>query len=329
MSKRGWVASVIAAIAAIGLLVGWVAFKKRHRPAPAAVSVAAIPKIFEGPEITLTGRLQPQTVAQVDAPVAGILDAWFVDEGQEVYQDQLLGRIRNADLDAAQQSAQAAFDRAEIHVAQLDAQSAGSKLDVSRSAADQVRARNELDRIEKIYQRYKSLMDAGAIARLTFEKTESDYTAAKAEAVKRDAAAKEAEDKAAAIDRDSEEAKKALAEQTAAVAKAKDAIAACDLHSPADGVVVTRNVHQGAQVEAKKDSLITIATDLTKLAVSATPEALVLPRIHPGQHAFVRLSDAELAGEVHEIRGAEVIVYFKSPTAITKLDTAAQVRIVF
>jgi hypothetical protein len=74
---------------------------------------------------------------------------------------------------------------------------------------------------------------------------------------------------------------------------------------------------------------MTIAADLTKLAVSLTPEARVLARIRAGQHAFVRVSDAELAGEVHEARGTEAIVYFTSAEPIVKLGTAAQVRIVF
>jgi multidrug efflux pump subunit AcrA (membrane-fusion protein) len=312
-------------VIAVGLFIGW-RVKRRHASAPVQHVASAI---FEGAEVTLTGRLQAQTTEQLEAPIAGVLDAWFVEEGQEVYEDQLVGRIRNADLDAEVQKAQGAVDRAEIHVGQLDAQAISARLDGSRTAADQIRARNELDRIEKIYQRHKNLMDAGAIARLTFEKTEADYNSAKTEAASRDASAKEAQDKLAALDHDSEEAKRLLAEQTAALAKAKDAVAEGDLHAPADGVVLTRNVHQGAQVEASKESLISFATDLTKIAVSLTPDAPVLARIHTGQRAFVRLADAELSGEVHEVHGAEVVVNFTSPTPVTKLGIPAQVRIVF
>lgn len=310
---------------AIGLFIGW-RVKHRQRPAPVKPVAAAV---FAGTEITLTGRLQAQVTEQVEAPIAGVLEAWFVEEGQEVYEDQLLGRIRNADLDTAVLNAQSAVDRAEIHSAQLDAQTTSAQLEGSRTAAEQLRARNELERIEKIYQRYKNLMEEGAIARLTFEKTEADYNAAKIEAASRDAAAKDAQDKAAALDRDSEEVKRTLAEQTAALAKAKDAMAVCDLHSPADGVVLARNVHQGAPVEASEESLMAIATDLTKLAVALTPDAAVFARIHAGQHAFVRLADTEVPGEVREARGAEVIVDFTSATAVTKLGTGAQVRIIF
>ncbi len=326
MRNSKWIAAAaILAIAAIG--VGWT-FKHKPKPAPPKPT-PAVATTFQDPEITLTGRLQSRTTEQVDAEIAGVLDAWFVDIGAEVYEDQLVGRIRNADLDAAVQGAQSALDKAEIRIAQLEAQSTNVRLEVSRTTADQIRTRNELDRIEKIYQRQKNLMDAGAIARLTFEKTESDYTAAKAETATRDASAKDAQDKAATLQRDAEDAKRGLADLTAAVEKAKEAVALGDLRSPADGIVMTRDVHQGDKVEESSKALMTIATNLIAPAVSLTPEAGVLGRIHAGQKAFVRLPDGEYPGEVKEIRGPEVIVEFVVPKPITQLGTAAQVRIIF
>jgi multidrug resistance efflux pump len=325
--KIGLIAGgAVVAVAAIGFSIGWVV---RHRQKPAPVKpVAAISKVFEGAEITLTGALQPQTIEQVEAPVAGLIDAWFVDVGAEVYEDQLVGRVRNADLDFDLQAAQAAVDRAEVRIAQLEAQVVSTKLEVSRTNADQTRAHNELDRIEKVYVRYKNLFEVGALPRLTFEKTEADYKSAQTEATSRDKASKDAQDKASALDHDSEEAQRVLTEKTAAFEKAKEAVAGCDLHSPADGVVLTRDVHQADKVEANA-KLMSVATDLKKLTVLLSPDARVLPRIRAGQHAFIRITDAELPGEVHEVRGTDVIVWFMSPEAVMKFGTAAQVRIVF
>lgn len=316
----------MVAMTATGLLIGWAVVKHRHKSVP--VKAVVIPAVFQGPEITLTGALQAQASEPVEAPIAGIVDAWFVDAGTEVYEDQLVGRIRNADLDNTLQNAQAAADRAEARIAELDAQTMSAKLEVSRTTADQSRAHNELDRIEKLYLRYKDLFDVGALPRLTFEKTDADYKSAQTEAASRDAAAKDAQAKAAAVDHDSEEAQRALAGQTSALEKAKAAVAECDLHSPEDGVVLTRDVHQGDKVEAK-EKVMTIATELTKLAVVLTPDAPVLARIRAGQHAFVRVADADFPGEVHEVRGPDVVINFTTPEPVTKLGGAAQVRIVF
>jgi multidrug efflux pump subunit AcrA (membrane-fusion protein) len=223
--RKSWLIAggAIIAVAAIGLLIERVVVRHRTKPVPVKPVVALA--IFQGPEITLTGALQAQSTEQVEAPVAGILDAWFVDVGAEVYEDQLVGRIRNADLDAALQSAQAAADRVDLRIAQLDADALSAKLEISRTDADKIRAHNELDRVEKLYERYKNLFEVGALPRLTFEKTEADYKSAKTETATRDAASKDAQDKASAIDHDSEEAKKALADRTAALEKAKAAVA--------------------------------------------------------------------------------------------------------
>jgi len=324
--KSGLIAgSAIVAVAAIGLSVGWFV---KHRRKPISPQPVAVTTVFEGPEVTLTGAIEPQSIEQIAAPMAGILDAWFVDVGAEVYEDQLVGRIRNADLDVALQNAQTAADRAEKKASAIDAQIISAKLEVSRTDADQVRAHNELDRVEKIYQRYKLLMDADAIARLTFEKTEAEYKSAKTEAANRDRASKEAQDKAAALDHDSADAKHAFADLNTTLEKAKEAIAECDLHSPADGVVLTRDIHQADKVE-EKQNVMTVATDLTKLAVILTPDPRVLARIHAAQHAFVSISGGEVPGEVHEVRGTDVIVWFMATQAVTKLGTGAQVRIVF
>jgi multidrug resistance efflux pump len=325
--NRGLIAGgAIVAVAAIGLSIGWIVEHRRPKPAPA--KPAAISTVFEGTDVTLTGVLQPQVIEQVAAPVAGILDGWFVEVGAEVYEDQLVGRIRNADLDAAVQSAQAALDRVELRIAQLEAQVVSAKLEISRTDADQIRAHNEVDRLEKLYQRYKNLFEVGALPRLTFEKTEADYKSAKVEAASRDTASKDAQEKSAALDRDSVEAKSALAERTSALETATKAAAECDLHSPADGVVLTRDIHQADKVE-EKQNLMAIAADLTKLAVSLSPEPRVLARIRAGQHAVVRIGGAELAGEVHEVRGTEVIVWFSSPDPVTTFGAAAPIKIVF
>ena len=55
----------------------------------------ADPSDFQGSEVTLTRSPPAASTEQVEAPVAGVLDAWFVDVGAEVYEDQLMGRIRN------------------------------------------------------------------------------------------------------------------------------------------------------------------------------------------------------------------------------------------
>jgi len=302
-----------------------------RKPQP-ALPRPAQPPVFEGAESTFSGRVQPRTTITVGATVDGVLESYFVDVDQEVYEGQLLGRIRNTQLDSVERQAQAAIDAAQARAADLEGQGMAARLEASRASADQSRARSEMMRLEKSYQRQQMLWKEGATPRLDFEKAEREYNAAKTEFDTLDAVAKRAEERGTALQRELDTARRSLAENTQALESAKAAAASGDLHSPADGVVVSRRGQPGEPVDRSMKDLVEIATDLKSMQVAVSPEPPVLARIRAGQSATVRLPDLspdEFPGKVRELRGAEAIVDFTSPTPVLKLGAAAQVRIKF
>lgn len=301
---------------------------RKSKPPP--VLAASAPAVFEGTEANLTGRVQPITTITVGAPIDGVLESYFVEVNQEVYQGQLLGRIRNARLETAEQQAEAQLEKAQARLTNLDAEGITARMEASRAAAEQVRARGEMERLEKLYQRQQALMREGATPRLTFEKAEKDYTAAKNEFETLDSAAKSAEEHVAALERELERTRELVASATEAAEQAKASLAIRELRAPVDGVVVGRKGQPGEPVDPSMKDLLEIATNLTAMRIVATPAPEVLARIHPGQQATIRipgLSTEELPGSVREIRGPDVIVDFTSPAAIVKLGIAAQIRI--
>jgi multidrug resistance efflux pump len=324
-----------AVLLVAALAVGFALKRRTHtqKPLPmAAPTVVDSPAVFDGAEATLTGHAEARTTVMVGAPIEGVLEAWFVEINQEVYLDQLLGRIRNLKLEAAEQRAQTELDKTQAHLTSLGGDEIAARMEASRASADQIRARSELDRLEKEYRRQKLMMQDGATPRLTFEKSEKDFLAAQKESETLEAAAKQADERIAAIARDLETTKRTLAENTEAVEQGKAAAAAREIRSPADGVVTARKGQQGEPVDPSMTDLVQIATNLTSMQVVLTPEPRVLARIHTSQTASVRLPDLssdEMPGAVSDIRGPNVIVDFTSPTPIIKLGLMAQVRIKF
>jgi HlyD family secretion protein len=299
-----------------------------HRPKSAPIA-APPPPITE---VTLSGRVEPRTVVSVAPPIDGVLDKYFVEVNQEVFEGQLLGRIGSSKLQEAEQRATSDLDKAESRVTTLSAEQLKARLEASRASADQSRARNDVARLQKDYDRQQGLWAAGATPRLTWEKALKDYNDAKADVEKEDAAARAAAEHEAALDRDLESANRAVTEATAAVERAKAAAAAVEMHSPVDGIVVERQELQGLAVDPSMKELVKIATDLTSLQVVAAADASVLARIHAGQAATVQapeLNPDPIAGTVREVRGASVIVDFIVPAAPPKLGEAAQVIIKF
>jgi multidrug resistance efflux pump len=324
---RALIAVVVVLIAAAGAFT-FGRWKIAHRPKLAPIAAAPAPSA----EVTFIGRVQPRTIVNVGPPLEGVLDTYFVELGQEIYQAQLLGRVRNPEIDEAQKHGQSELDQAQLRVTKLEGEQLAARLESSRAAADQARAHSEVERLQKNYDRQKGLWELGATPRLTWEKAQKDYTDAKADIDKEDAAAKTAAEHEASIDRDLEAANHAVADATKALEHARGGAGAGEIHSPVDGIVLARKELQGQRVDPSMTDLLQIATDLTSLTAVVTPDASVLARMHAGQAAVVRIPEVNpdpMNGTVREVRGAEVIVDFTTPVAITKIDLTAQVIIKF
>jgi HlyD family secretion protein len=321
------IAGVVLVIVAGGAF-GFARWRIAHRPKPVPIAAAPPPTT----QITLTGRVEPRTVISVAAPTEGVLEKYFVEVNQEVFEGQLLGRIGNSKLDEAQQHAVADLDKAESRVTEVAGLQLKARLEASRAAADQSRAHNDVARLQKDYDRQQGLWAAGATPRLTWEKAQKDYNDARADVEKEDAAAQAAAAHEAALDHDLESAKHAVEQATAAVERSKSTAASAEMHSPVDGVVLERQESQGLAVDPSMKELVKIATELTSLQVVVGVDASVLARIHPGQAAMVQvpeLSPDAIAGTVREVRGGAVIVDFTVPIAPPKLGQPAQVIIKF
>jgi HlyD family secretion protein len=327
--RKWWITGAAALVfAAAG---GVAVVLRAHKPK--SPKVASVPSAAVEPNgISLTGRVQPRASILVAAPLEGTLESFFVDVNQEVYRGQLLGRIRSGTLETAEQQAQLVLDKAETRVTTLSGDQLAARLEASRATVDQSRARTEVERLEKAYRQQKGLWEAGATPRLTFEKAEKDYTAARTAIEHVDTIARQASDRAAAVEAAIEDASRAVADATAALEHAKTELSTAEVHSPADGIVMARRGQPGDPEDPSIKDLLQIGTELTSLQVLLTPDPATLARIHAGQAVTVRvpeLAPDEIPGIVREIRGSDVIVDFASPTAATKLDLAAQVRIKF
>jgi multidrug resistance efflux pump len=327
---RKWL--IVGAVVLVFAAGGGVAIRLRAHKVKPAQATQAVTVPLENPDTELTGRVRPQSSILVAAPMEGTLEAFFVDVNQEVYQGQLLGRIRNADLENAQQQAQLKLDTTQARATTLAGDQLAARLEASRATVDQSRAHAEIDRLEKGYQNQKKLWDLGATARLAFEKAEKDYKDARAALDRADASAKQASDHAAAIEAEIDAVNRAVTDATAAIERAKADLANAEIHSPADGIVMARRGQPGEAVDPSIKDLLQIGTGLTSLQVAVSPDPAMLARIHPGQAAAVHVNEItpdELTGTVREVRGSEVVIDFTSPVALMKLDQTAHVKLKF
>ena len=326
---RGKWALLSAAAVLAGFAVG--ALSLRHRsPAPAPpVRAAGAAVLLPVNQVTLSGAIRPQHFVGVGAQVNGVIDAFLVDVGQDVYQGQVLARIGTQELDSAREAIANAVDHAQERVNRAETAVAGARLEQSRADAEAQRARFAMERAETVFSRQQLLFNQGATPRLVYDKARSEYDGARAEFAVMDRAARATADRVQSALEEVASAQKILAGENQRLQDSQAALEAADVHSPVDGLLVGRNGEIGKLAQEFGENLFQIATDTYALEVALEPQPPVLKRLRPGQPALVLVPDLQtpgITGDIKEIKGTQVVVEFNSTIPAIRPGMVADVR---
>jgi len=322
----------IAGVALLALGVGGVTLFRREArkpetkqstPPPAAV-------LSTGAEVSVTGLISAREVLLVPSPVEGTMESVEVQPGQEVFEGQLLGRIRNEGLDGVMTAAREQLEAAQSRVTNMESTLLAARLEASRAGADASRAQGEYDRASKIATRQQLLYREGATPRLTYEKAEKEAENARAESEGLRELARRAEERVKNLGADIEAARKSLEDREKALEAAQNDLSAAEVHSPADGVLLAARVKAGDPVDAGMEDLFQLSVNPLQLKVVIEPEPPVLEKLRVPMPASVMVAELPLTpveGEVVEIKDGRVTVNFDAPDAAVKAGLTATVRI--
>ncbi len=283
-----------------------------------------------GTEITLEGVIRAVERIPIAAPVSGVLEEFAVAPGDEVHEGQILGRIANDAIREEEVEARLEFERAQAKLRAQEAELTALRLEESRLAADAARARSELARVEKIYQRQSLLIREGATPRLVFQRAEQDYLAARKERDRIEELLAAAQDRVQAAVAGLEEARKAVAERQQQLDAARSRVESCNLVAPADGIVVRIAKSAGETVEEGFEALIEIASDWTHLELEADAPEAYTKRLAPGDAALVILAElpqGALEAQVKTVAKRQVVIAFTSPTTLVRPGLTATARL--
>ena len=110
--------------------------------------------------------------------IAGEIDSFSAEVGQDVFEGQILARISNQGLETGRDAAQRILQNGETKLSTLETTISAARLEAVRAHDDAARAREDLDRSSKEFQRQRMLQEAGATPRNTYQKAEKDFQAA-------------------------------------------------------------------------------------------------------------------------------------------------------
>ena len=321
----------VVALLLAGVAVGALFFLRYQSGEQATAAKAAdATKPVVPAEITLSGTIQGRHVVKVAAPIEGTVTTFHVDVGADVYEGQLLAEIRSDTLDSAHQAVTAELERAQSRVQNMESALSAARLESSRATADAIRARGELDRATRNYQREKLLISEGATPKKVFAKAEQEYTALLAESKQLDEVAKQAEERITSASRELDSARKLLDGKLADMEAAKTRVEAGQVISPATGTIAARRGQPGDEVHPEMDDLFQIATDTSTLEVVVEPSPDELKRIHSGHEALIHVADVPneaLSGKITSVAEGKVKIEFANPSPLVKPGQTAQVRI--
>lgn len=311
-------------IAGTALLLGagsYGVWMLRRTAAPATPPPAAAPELPPGAEVQFNGKIRAANVLSVSAPIDGVAEEFPVRPGDEVFEGQILGRIRNDNLTEAEREASLQLESAQAKLQAQESALIAARLEQSRLEANQARARGELQQKERVYQRQSLLNREGATPRRTYEAAVKDFEAAQDESKTIDELTEQMRVRIEKAISDVDQARKALEEETAQYENAKQELAAAEVHSPVDGVIVKIGKNAGDEVKRDEPGVFEIATELTSLELVVEPPPPVLKRLTPGSPALIRI--AEIPGEglpakIKAIQGSLVVIEFASPDPVIR-----------
>jgi multidrug resistance efflux pump len=295
-----------------------------EQPVPAPAAAPAAP----AGEASLQGTIRAQHVISVAPQVAGRIDAFMADVGQDVYEGQLLARLSNQGLETARESAAAAQQSAQERVSKIESAIIAARLEDSRARAALSRARGEFEKAQRAYERQKLLNDAGATPRLAYEKSGKDFQLAESDYNSSEVLTRQAGERVAELTQELESARKILDDKSRQLEEARSGVLESEVHSPAAGLVVARRGEVGGQQEQGSE-LFQIATGISELQVDLEPDPSLLGRLKPGQAAVVFVAELPdgIPGQVSEVKDRHASVTFITLSPVVRPGITAQVRI--
>jgi HlyD family secretion protein len=284
LSNRKNLLMILGGLVIVAAVAGYVFWGRR-----AAADEYITAKIERGNvrnTVNATGTLQAVTTVQVGSQVSGNISALYVDFNSNVSKGQVVAQLDPSVLQAqvAQQRANLEQARANLADAQARVIAAESAIEsqragVSSAAANLEALKAQRDDARNNYQRQESLATSGLInqreletARANLQAAEARFNQANAQLAQ--ARANEQQAARAGLAQAQAAVKQATAQvqQTqASLQMAEVNLSHTTIHSPIDGVVVSRNVDVGQTVAAslQAPTLFTIANDLTQMQVIA------------------------------------------------------------
>jgi HlyD family secretion protein len=257
--------------------------------------------------VNATGVVQTVVTVQVGSQVSGQVEALYADYNSMVRRGQLLAKLDPRNFQAQLENSRANVtavrarvqgSEAELRVQAANLQSAKASLEGARVARDNAIAQ---------FQRMEDLNRSGLIATNEYDDAKANADSSRAKFEQAQAAVAQVEAQTVSSGAQLDQVKALLQQAQADLNRAQLNLEYCNIYSPVDGVVISRNIDVGQTIAASLQSptLFSIANDLSRMQVNASVDEADIGNI--SDEAVVKFTvDAYpndvFTGQISEIR---------------------------
>jgi HlyD family secretion protein len=221
--------------------------------------------------VNATGVVQTVVTVQVGSQVSGQVDELYADYNSVVKHGQLLARLDPRNYQAQLENSEAAVASAQAHVQSAEADVKNQTANFASAKANLEAARVTKENNAIVFKRNADLTKEGVVSKNDYDTAKANADSSAAKYDQADAAVAQAEAQSHSAAAALQQAKAQLQQAVADLNRAKLNLEYCNIYSPVDGVVISRNIDVGQTIAAslQAPTLFTIANDLTQMQVNA------------------------------------------------------------
>src|SRR5262249_47616798 len=240
---------------ALVLIVGILVFAVRKQRASAGEFFTTITDV--GPlrnVVNATGVVQTVVTVQVGSQVSGQVEELYADFNSVVKHGQLLAKLDPRNFQAQVENSRATVAASQARVQSADAETRTQAANLDSAKANLEAAKVARDNTAILFQRASELAQSGVASRNDYDNAKANADSARAKYEQAQAAVAQAEAQNRSAAAGLQQAKAQLLQAEADLNRARLNLEYCNIYSPVDGVVISRNVDVGQTIAARLQS---------------------------------------------------------------------------
>src|SRR5438876_2734004 len=280
--------------------------------------------------VSANGEIKPKKYVNVSSNMMGRIVRLPVKEGDRVREGSLLVQLESIQSEADVRSAEASFDAAQTELEGMSASIRSAEATVASGKAEITRSEADLARAKQNFSRAEQMTREGLIAKEQYDRAKADFdiSSAQLNAAKARLAQAEAQEAQALTQRASTALR--IAQQRAALTRARDQFSKTTIRSTLDGVITYLPVNEGeiaiVGVQNQPGTILMTIADMSVITAEVKVDETDIVNVKLGQEARIKvdaLGDRQLIGHVSEV-GNSALTRTGGTTTTTQQGAASQ-----